>query len=79
MLSCHHTTRLISDRLDRSLSLRERLYLGLHLLLCPPCQRFHRATRWLHDVLAALRPDVRLPDDARDRIRQTLERAAGYE
>ncbi len=79
MLNCHHTTRLISDRLDRSLSLVERLYLGLHLLLCPPCHRFHRATRWLRDVLATLRPDVRLPDEARDRIRQALEQAAGQE
>jgi hypothetical protein len=79
MLSCHNTTRLISDGLDRPLSLTERLYLGLHLLLCPPCHRFHRATRWLHDALAALCPDARLPDEARDRIRQTLERAAGHE
>jgi hypothetical protein len=79
MLSCRHATRLISERLDRSLSLAERLRVRLHLLLCPPCHRFHRATRWLHGVLPALPAEGRLPDDARERIRQALEQAAGHE
>jgi hypothetical protein len=79
MLSCRHATRLISDGLDRSLSWGERLCLGTHLLLCPPCQRFRRAARWLHGILAAPAADTRLPDEARERIRRALERAAGQE
>jgi hypothetical protein len=68
---------MISDGLDRPLSLLERLYLGVHLLGCPPCGRFRRAARWLHRALASPPADVRLPCDARARIRQALERAAG--
>jgi hypothetical protein len=79
MLSCRHNTRLISERLERSLSLAERLRLGVHLVLCPPCQRFDHATRWLHDTLTSLPADVPLPDEARERIRQALERAAERE
>jgi hypothetical protein len=79
MLSCRHATRLISDGLDRPLFLAQRLRVRLHLLLCPPCHRFHRATRWLHDVLPSLPAEARLPDEARDRIRQALERAGGNE
>jgi hypothetical protein len=75
MLTCRHATRLISDALDRPLSRGQRLRLGLHLLLCPPCYRFRRAARWLHGALAAPAADVRLPDEARARIRAALERA----
>jgi hypothetical protein len=76
MLRCSDTTRLISEGLDRSITLVERLRLGVHLLFCPPCLRFHRATSWLHTVLAAP-ADARLPAEAHDRIRRALEQAAG--
>jgi hypothetical protein len=82
MLSCRRATRLISDGLDHSLSIGERLCLGVHLLGCPACQRFRRAARWLHRALSSPPAvpgvaDVRLPDDARARIRRALEQAAG--
>jgi hypothetical protein len=78
MLSCRHATRLVSDELDRSLSWTERLCLGVHLFGCPPCQRFRRAARWVHRAVAVATSegDVRLPDDARERIQGALERAA---
>ena len=77
MLSCRHATRLISDGVDRSLTLGERLRLGVHLLGCPPCVRFRRAGRWLQRALASPPAGARLPDEARDRIRRALEQAAG--
>jgi hypothetical protein len=67
---------LISDGLDRSLSLGARLYLAIHLFGCAPCRRFRRAVRWLHGVLASPSADVRLPAETRDRIQRALERAA---
>ena len=79
MLSCRRMTRRISDSLERPLSAFERLGLGVHLLLCPPCARFRRAVRWLHQSLPAAPSDARLPADARTRIRQALEEAAGEE
>jgi hypothetical protein len=76
MFSCRHASRLISDGLDCSLSLAQRLCLGVHLLACPPCQRFRRAARWWQRALGSALADVRLPADARDRIRLALEQAA---
>jgi putative zinc finger protein len=76
MLSCRHATRLVSDGLDRSLSLAERLSLGVHLLGCPQCARFRRAACWLHRALASPPAEVRLPAEVRERIRRALERAA---
>lgn len=40
MLSCKEATRLASDALDQTMPLGRRLALKLHLLLCPPCNRF---------------------------------------
>jgi hypothetical protein len=79
MLSCRNATRLISDRMDRSLSCGERVRLGVHLLLCPPCQRFRRAVNFLHRALPALPDDTELPADARARIRRALEQASHNE
>lgn len=39
MLSCKEATRLMSETLDRPLSLRERMALRLHTLICSGCQR----------------------------------------
>lgn len=41
MLSCREETELMSQRLDRSLSVGERFGLSFHLLFCRGC----RATR----------------------------------
>ena len=76
MPTCRQATRWISDGLDRPLPWARRLRLAMHLLLCRPCQRFRRAVRWLHQILALPPTDVRLPAEARERIRRALERAA---
>jgi hypothetical protein len=69
MFSCRQVTRLISDRQERSLSWFEGMGVGVHLLGCEPCRRFHRAVRWLHRALASALIDDVLPLEARQRIR----------
>jgi hypothetical protein len=78
-LHCSHTTRLLSDRLERSLSFFERLCLRVHLLGCASCRRFGRALRWLHRSRPAAPADERLPAPARARIQRALEEAAREE
>lgn len=78
-LNCRHTARLLSDRLERSLSWFEWLCLRVHLLGCEPCCGFGRAVRWLHRNLASAPCDVRLSDEARERIRLALARTAKEE
>ncbi|MCA1963147.1 MAG: hypothetical protein LDL31_04285, partial [Prosthecobacter sp.] len=41
-LSCRHFARLCAERLDRTLTLGERLRLVLHGLLCHVCQPLPR-------------------------------------
>jgi len=39
-IPCSHAHRLLSERVDRPLSLGERLRLRLHLAICDVCTRF---------------------------------------
>lgn len=48
LFSCKDTVRLISQSLDRGLSLGQRVAVRLHLLLCPMCSRFRRQLLFLH-------------------------------
>jgi hypothetical protein len=77
--SCREATRLQSLGLDRSLTLRERLGLRIHLLLCKWCRRYGKQIRFLRDA-AHNHPDEltgpapqKLSDEARDRIRNSLK------
>jgi predicted anti-sigma-YlaC factor YlaD len=76
MLTCQNTSRLLSERLERRLTWLERLVVAVHLLGCRPCRRFRRALGWLHRSLASAPVDVRMPRDARERVRRALEVAA---
>ena len=53
MLSCHESTRLLSEGQDRPLGLKERLHLRLHLLFCSGCRHFGRQMRVLRDLTRA--------------------------
>jgi hypothetical protein len=53
MLSCKHSTELMSRELDTHLSWRERLGLRLHLLYCTGCRHFRRQMDFLHRACSA--------------------------
>ena len=78
MLSCRNNSQLISQALDRPLSLLQRLTLRIHLLGCAPCRRFRRAVQWLHGSLPRAPSDASLSPPARDRIRRAMNEAGGY-
>jgi len=42
MLNCEKTTRLVSEGLDRELSLGERFGLQFHILICSACRNLMR-------------------------------------
>jgi hypothetical protein len=45
MRTCRDVTRLVLQREDRALSLRERLTVRLHMWICGTCPRFERQVR----------------------------------
>lgn len=52
MLNCREATRLLSDRLDRPLSRRQRLALMLHTLMCNACRNFGKQSELLRRAAA---------------------------
>jgi hypothetical protein len=77
--SCREAARLQSMALDSALTLRQRLGLRIHLLLCKWCRSYGKQIRFLRDA-AHRHPDemmeaapATLSDEARARIKKTLQ------
>ena len=50
MLNCKQVNRLLSEEQDRSLTLREKLPLRLHLAMCDGCRVFGRQLSFLRQA-----------------------------
>ena len=55
MLSCKEATRLMSQALERQLTLSERISLRLHQMICVGCRRVEGQFRFLRDASRAWR------------------------
>lgn len=81
MRSCEEVSRLTSERLDRALTLRERLALNMHLMMCRNCRRYARQIALVKRATEKLRirrkelGSTGLPDEARERIARRLSTA----
>jgi Putative zinc-finger len=79
MLDCRQSSQLISQSLDRKLTLRERFSLKLHLMLCKYCLRFSQHLQTLHVALKAMANSVendntiKMPSSAKNRITELVE------
>ena len=54
MLSCKEVTRLVSQGLDRELSLGERTMLRFHFVICRGCRNVNRQLAFLRSALRQL-------------------------
>lgn len=80
MLSCKEVSVLLSRACDQRLSWRVRLAVRLHLLYCRGCAQLGKQLQFLRiagqrfsDQLDTV-PQQRLPEDARRRIRASLNK-----
>jgi hypothetical protein len=77
--SCKEATRLQSAALDRKLTVRERLGLGVHLLVCKWCRCYGKQIKFLRLAAKEHSQDGRNPSpqalssEARERIRVMLQ------
>jgi len=83
MLTCKEVSYLASKKLDKKLSLGERLGLILHTAMCGMCRHYVRDIEVLHQLMLkagkkgqALLPDsAKLSAQSRERIKQALDKA----
>lgn len=82
-LSCSESSRLLSDGLDRQLSLTERIALRGHLLACRRCRRFRHILQYLRTATQRLTTPPPADEDtteplspeARTRLTEAITRA----
>ena len=81
MLSCKEVTRLISESLDRELSLGQRIGLRMHLLMCKFCSRYKKQLQFIRDAIRLYSvkieeeqffPSLSLSKEARLRLKNSL-------
>lgn len=80
MLNCKEYSRLVSEGMDRPLSLWDRVCMSMHRLLCPPCDMIKKQIDGLRKACRFTPPENQdendpscmLPEDARMRIKKVL-------
>jgi predicted anti-sigma-YlaC factor YlaD len=78
MLNCKQTSQLVSQSLDRRLTMRERFAVRIHLLMCTYCKRFSQqllAIRLgLERMTTSMEQDTQLhmPSESKARIAKVL-------
>ncbi|HYG80574.1 MAG TPA: hypothetical protein VD861_09315 [Pyrinomonadaceae bacterium] len=83
--TCEQVLPVLSESLERKLTLRERLTLRLHFLICVYCVRYLKQLRLIRHALRARSEQMNqddpaaastsaLSDEARERLKRALER-----
>ena len=53
MMNCRKATELVSQSLDRELTFRERVTLGIHEAICSGCRNFETQLKMLRAICRA--------------------------
>jgi anti-sigma factor RsiW len=75
MLTCRDVTELATDYQEGALSLRRRLEVRLHLLICRFCRRYLAQMRTVADALHRLPPEGP-PEAVSDRLAAAFREAS---
>ncbi|HXB09842.1 MAG TPA: hypothetical protein VNW04_22115 [Puia sp.] len=62
---CRHATYLIEKRQHTSLTIKERMQLGIHLWGCSVCRLYQRQSRWINRMLHTL---FHSPEDTKGKL-----------
>ncbi|PYF82218.1 zf-HC2 domain-containing protein [Marinomonas alcarazii] len=50
MMKCKQATQLLSEKLDRPLSAKEKIHLAMHISMCGPCRQFGKQMEMIRDL-----------------------------
>ncbi|MBI5891681.1 MAG: zf-HC2 domain-containing protein [Nitrosomonadales bacterium] len=54
MLDCKHNAELLSQSYDRPITLRERMAMRMHLMMCKGCRNFEKQLAFIRKVAREL-------------------------
>ena len=78
-MNCKQATQVISQSLDRKLTLRERFVLKFHLIICSACKQFNQQLVALRSTFnkltAAIENDtnIKMPSETKNRLLETIK------
>lgn len=79
MLSCKQASELVSQSFDRHLTMRERMSVRFHLLMCIACARFGRQLAFTQITIKKFITDteqneeLKLSPDAKERMTKAIK------
>jgi len=73
---CEKVSRLVSERFERKLTVRERFNLIIHFAMCAACKHYSQNMIKLHKVLSMKQDsrDFKLPERKKAEISNTLQK-----
>jgi hypothetical protein len=86
MLNCRETAELLSQSLEKNLSLWTRIKIRIHLMMCAFCIRFKKQMDFLHRTISDSREELNslplasvsdMPEDLKKRIQANLQQHPG--
>ena len=78
-MNCKQASQVISQSLDRKLSLRERFALKFHLLICNACKHFNQQLVAMRTSFKRLNAsiendtNVQMPSETKQRLLKSIE------
>lgn len=79
MFNCKEVTRMVSESLDRSVPLFQRMGIRIHLMMCKFCTRYRKQLLILREAIRLksihdeeIETPISLPSEARERIKRLL-------
>ena len=83
MFNCKEVSLKVSESLDRKLPLHKRMMIRIHMMMCRYCARFQQQMILIRQIARYAKPlestteeSVKLSEDARARLKQTLKSAS---
>jgi hypothetical protein len=83
MLSCKEVSRIVSESMDRSVTMSESLEMKMHLFMCKFCSRFKRQLFSIRKTMRAhaalmeeVEDSVTLCAEAKERMKRLIEKNA---
>jgi len=76
--TCPEVVRILSEGMERKLSLGMRIKLRIHFLMCSFCERYMKQLKYIREVSSKFPEKIgdvseaKLPDDAKERMKSAL-------
>ncbi len=72
MYSCRQASRIVSEAMERKLTMKERINLRIHLFVCDMCRNFKQNVHLLERTLRRIGSGDALHEPLSERDRQTI-------